>query len=355
MSIEASTASSSSSISANSLAVPADSQDASTQGIVRRLSQIASNFAITPVECQLSDDEIKELGEKLLKDYIRDRLYRNGIIADDYAFIEENNNAVNGIGSPSNEGGNPNQDPHFLSVSQLPVSRSDSLSGSQRSNSPSVRSRTHPLSPASPASPASADGTLSPCGSAASGLQRSRSSVSSASTPAPHPFDAIAVVLRRSCLYLEKKHTSIYREVSRPLGITMSSLDHIRQAMHYIGKEVLKDVGLISSENPIPKSGPMWARIVSLYVVTSAFCLDCTVQGHTEHIGDVIAMSLDMIFSKDVCSNIRTVGGWSNLVENSKNNKKENELMPLAIVVVMGAILGIAQTCMSYLFTSQVS
>ena len=43
-------------------------------------------------------------------------------------------------------------------------------------------------------------------------------------TPVPLTIDTVAIHIRRLCLYLERKHSSIFREVSRPLNITMSSL-----------------------------------------------------------------------------------------------------------------------------------
>ena len=48
-----------SSTSASNLTVPSGSSAKGNQGIVRRLSQIASNFAHSSVESQLTDDAIK--------------------------------------------------------------------------------------------------------------------------------------------------------------------------------------------------------------------------------------------------------------------------------------------------------
>lgn len=339
-----------SSTSASNLTVPSGSSAKGNQGIVRRLSQIASNFAHSSVESQLTDDAIKELGGKLMRDYVRDRLFRNGILSDDHGFIEDNNNLINGISVGNESTFLSNADfhqsdnfvdgSHFLgvsSVSACPVSRSNSFTGGQRQSSPSGRIGACPLSPVSPSA---TDGTH-PLADSPQATRRSRTSLSSPSAPTAQPVDAIAVALRRYCLYLEKAHTATYREVSRPLCITMASLDIIRDAINHISDSVLTDVKEFDAAANPRSPNAMWAKIASLYVLTSTFCLDCTVQGHAGHISDVITMSLDRIFCDEVCSRIRSVGGWSNLVDVSKDSKKDKDLLPVILVVAVGAVLGL--------------
>jgi len=382
--------------SANNLNVPVGPCVSGKPGIVRRLSQMASNFSLSAVESQLTDDAIRELGEKLLRDYIRDRLYRSGILPDDHGFIEENNNLVNGVAvgataenecsnvsSSSNSDFPPTRGSHTssndvgsqfhlgvssssLSSSRRPASRSNSfVAGSQqRQGSPSsgprspvsTSGRRSPASSSglrSPSSPLPSDGGTHPLGDFVPATRR-RTSVSSSIAPTAQPVDAIAVALRRYCLYLEKAHAVTYREVSRPLCITMTSLNIIQAAINHIVDSVLTEVKENDASSSLSSPNTLWARIASLYVLTSTFCLDCTVQGHAEHIRDVVTMSMDRIFCREVCSKIRSVGGWSNLVDISKESKKEKEYLPVVLVVVMGAVLGLIPAWLFHLVTPQI-
>lgn len=365
--------------SAHNLTVPSSSpvssESSSRPGLVRRLSQIACNFANNAAEHQLTDEAIKELGENLLKDYVRDRLFRNGFLYEDSLFIEENNNLTSGNTINNGNGANSlcasNLDSlsahrnsaegsQFLHVAQSrrPLSRSNSFTGSVRSNSPSGRNASSTISPLPADSPSrrSLPGSISPISplptdsshplvdaahTSNDPRRSSRTSVSSQSNLIAQPVDAIAVALRRFCLYLEKKHSNTYREVSRPLCITMASLDVIGQAIRHVAEKLIHDIGRLSHSGSHLPASQMWAKIASLFVLTSSFCLDCTVQGHPDHMSEVISMFLDAIFCKEVCSNIRSVGGWSNLVEISKDNKKEKDLKPLALVVCVGAVFGV--------------
>ena len=47
---------------------------------------------------------------------------------------------------------------------------------------------------------------------------------------------------------------------------------------------VLTEVKENDASSSLSSPNTLWARIASLYVLTSTFCLDCTVQGHAEHI-----------------------------------------------------------------------
>ena len=173
---------------------------------------------------------IPATGAKLLKDYVRDRLFRQGFLPPDEAwFCETNNNnnnnenhfnnlnPVNGIllfdnaALVNRDAGAPLR---RLNVSKPSISRSNSFNSNASFKNASCNSSF---------SGGAVDGEKAVKSGATASTPPSKRE-RPASLPAQLPVDVVGVHLRRFCLYLERKHSSVYREVSRALNITMSSL-----------------------------------------------------------------------------------------------------------------------------------
>jgi len=333
----------------NSLTAPTMLQRSDSPSLVRRLSQMANpdRWLIAETvdpDLQLSDETIKATGSKLLKDYVRDRLYRHGFLPSDEAwFKEENNNVVNFSVAEIHATDNDDaEDQRRLSVGRS-LSRSSSFNSGSRSPSAGRNSL-------------SIDGRLPDSDRAKIGGKRERTVAS-----APLTIDSVAIHLRRFCLYLERKHASVYREVSRPLNITMSSLDVVRDAFTHVADCVLEtggserdlsnadrlgktndDDGGMSAQ--FKKASPKWGKIASLFVLTSAFCIDCVVQGHADFLADMLAIANEAIFRAEVVSWIREAGGWSNLVELARDTKKEPPLWHVVVAIWVGLLLALLGT-----------
>lgn len=337
------------------LSVPTATPGTGDRSIVRRLSEIATNLALAStdtLDLDLTDEAIKATGAKLLKDYVRDRLFRQGFLPPDEAwFREENNNnnenhfnnlnTVNGLvhvydadsaALVTRDAGAPLR---RLNVSKPSISRSNSFNSNASFKNASCNS-----------SFSGADGEKAgKSGAAASTLPSKRERPAVATLPAQLPIDVVGVHLRRFCLYLERKHSSVYREVSRALNITMSSLSIVDEALTHIADHVLfVDDGDAATHR---HDSPRWGKIASLFVLTSAFCIDCVIQGHADFMGDVLSMSTETIFRSEVTSWIRNAGGWSNLVEIATDSRKDQDPWHIVLVLAFGVLLGFVLTLLS--------
>jgi len=332
--------------SSNNLSVSPPGQSPEISSFKRKVSQqfcesfgLSKNLENEDPNLLLTDDAISKTGATLLKDYIRDRLYRHGFLpSDEIWFREENNNnigslqAIAAVVNNGDMGGNnagnvsPSEPQRRLSASRS-LSRSNSFNRSL-SNRGSI----------------SVDGKPPE-------VDKKSGKRDKPPTPVPLTIDTVAIHIRRLCLYLERKHSSIFREVSRPLNITMSSLGVIRGAFQLLCDDVLEagsencksDVinGNFDDGNSSKRINPNWGKIASLFVLSSTFCIDCLVQGHADYLADVLSIAHETMFREELIDWIRGVGGWANVVNCTSEIKKDPIPWSLVVGVAIAALVAL--------------
>ena len=197
-----------------------------------------------------------------MKDYIRDRLFRHGFLPSDEVWYKEDNNNINIASFNTNvDVGSGTEATLTSHVSgDLDANTSGVINNAAAGESQRRLSATRSLSRSNSfnrsLSNVSNRGSISVDGRSSDGEKKAGKrlvcrfsgfavySVDNArighsclpihyshcshlyreKKPSPLTLNTVAVHLRRLCLYLERKHSPTFREVSRPLNITMSSL-----------------------------------------------------------------------------------------------------------------------------------
>ncbi|XP_071453875.1 bcl-2-related ovarian killer protein-like [Hetaerina americana] len=100
---------------------------------------------------------------------------------------------------------------------------------------------------------------------------------------------------------LERMHPQVYSDVSRQMGITLSTESVTRGSLSAVGRHIFK--------NEVT-----WSKIVSLFAVAGGLAVDCVRRGHHEYLSSLVEAIADVIEEEQLSAWIASKGGWMALV-----------------------------------------
>ncbi|XP_046402484.1 uncharacterized protein LOC124168342 isoform X2 [Ischnura elegans] len=170
------------------------------------------------------------------------------------------------------------------------LKRSGLLHGKGRGGLSRLRSATLLLTSSQPSSSSSS----SDCPQPPWGKGLGSGDMSGAASPVCH-------VLMSAGQELERMHPQVYADVSRQMGITLSTESIARGALSAVGRSIFK--------NEVT-----WSKIVSLFAVAGGLAVDCVRRGHHEYLSSLVEAIGDVIEGEQLSAWIAGKGGWMGLV-----------------------------------------